>query len=118
MILPPLRSLRAGVDSQREWTGEALISALRGEIRLLTLLNSDVDALNRSSLTSRLLNEEARRGLSFFVAGGTGDVRRRQQTAPTTFSYRSSRQPISPSPTHAASSMTPYERILTVVLGP
>ena len=52
MILPPLRSLRAGVDSQREWTGEALISAPRGEIRLITLLNSDVDALNRSSLTT------------------------------------------------------------------
>ena len=44
MILPPLRSPRAWVDSQCERTGEALIQALPDDIRLLSLLKPDVDA--------------------------------------------------------------------------
>ena len=38
-----LRSFRAGVDPQCERTGELLIQALRGDIRLLTLLKSELD---------------------------------------------------------------------------
>ncbi|EDR07012.1 uncharacterized protein LACBIDRAFT_328260 [Laccaria bicolor S238N-H82] len=46
MILPPLRSFRAGVDPQYERTGKLLIQALRGDIQLLilTLLKSELDA--------------------------------------------------------------------------
>ena len=39
----PLRSLRAGMDSQFERTG-ALIQTLRDDVRLLTFLKSDFDA--------------------------------------------------------------------------
>ena len=39
----PCRSLRAGVDSQCERTGKALIQALRDDVRLLTLLKSELD---------------------------------------------------------------------------
>ncbi|EDQ99045.1 very hypothetical proline-rich protein [Laccaria bicolor S238N-H82] len=41
-ITPSDRSLRAGVDSQCERTGEA--GALRDDIRLLTFLDSEIDA--------------------------------------------------------------------------
>ena len=40
---PPRRSLGAGVGLQCERTGEALIQALRDDVRLLTLLKSELD---------------------------------------------------------------------------
>ena len=49
-ILPPLSSLRAGVDSQCQRTGEALIQARRDDIRNLTLPKPDVDADVESEL--------------------------------------------------------------------
>ena len=44
MMLLPLRSLRGGADSQRGRTGEALLQALRDNIRLLTLLKPELDS--------------------------------------------------------------------------
>ncbi|KIK02410.1 hypothetical protein K443DRAFT_677651 [Laccaria amethystina LaAM-08-1] len=44
MILRPLQFFQAWVDSQCEQTGEALIQALRDDVRLLTLLKSEPDA--------------------------------------------------------------------------
>ena len=43
MILPALRFLRAGVDSQCKRIGEALIHALRDDTLLLTLLKPGAD---------------------------------------------------------------------------
>ena len=65
------------MDSQCERIGEALIRALRGDIRLLTLLKSELDAeLDWSSSTTATVREERerrrrRRGLWFF-GGGKG----------------------------------------------
>jgi hypothetical protein len=42
--LSDLFFFRAGVDSQCERTGEALIQALRDDVRLLTLLKPELDA--------------------------------------------------------------------------
>jgi len=42
--ITPLRSLRAGVDSQCERTREALVQALRDDVRLLTLVKLELDA--------------------------------------------------------------------------
>ena len=44
MILLPLRSFRAWVDSQCERIAESLVQALRDDVRLLTILKPDVDA--------------------------------------------------------------------------
>ena len=56
MILPPLRSLRAGPDSQCERIGEAPIQALRGDVRLLTFLMSEFDAEIESELLDNYQN--------------------------------------------------------------
>lgn len=75
MILPPLRSLRAGVDSQRERTGKALIQPLRDNVRLLTLLMSELDTQIESEHLDNRHDSRGRRqrGLWFFFGGGKGD---------------------------------------------
>ena len=141
MILPPLRFLRAGVDSQCERTGEALVQALRDGIRLLTFFKPDADADVESELLEIVIIREererrrCRRGLSFFMLVGQrskamSKVARTStflwmdvdpsnladlthQVPPTTIHVTHLPSP----PTHAASTAMPYERTVTVVLG-
>ena len=58
MILPLLRSLRAGADSQCERIGEALTPAERDDVRLLTLLMSELDTELELELLSNRYNSQ------------------------------------------------------------
>ena len=72
MILFPSQTLEAGVDSQCERTGEALIQALRDPTSQ-TRFDADVDLeLLDDCHNVNNVNEEARRGLRFSWWWDTG----------------------------------------------